>query len=48
MLNWQKVMKLSDLTELNWSQEVLLEIEQSRKAIEEITIALDHNQTKTK
>lgn len=43
MLNWQKVMKLSDLTELNWSQEVLLEIEQSKKSIEEITIALDHN-----
>lgn len=48
MLNWQKVMKLNDLTGLNWSQEVLLEIEQSRKATEQIAIALDHNQTKTK
>lgn len=36
-------MKLNDLTELNWSQEMILDTKQSRKAIEEITIALDHN-----
>lgn len=39
MLNSQKVMKLDDLIELDLSKKMLLEIEQSRKAIEEITLA---------